>query len=475
MIRRSERYLDGFFRFFASADGQGRFRYIEGLHVVRFAFVFESEEVGMHRRFLCVGFVIGCSFGLAVLGSAGGLGAGPPEPVLLWPDGAPGAVGEEDADRPSIRIYRPENPNGAAIVICPGGGYRVLAMDHEGHQIARWLNTIGVTGVVLKYRLAPRYRHPAPLTDVQRAIRYVRAHADELSLDADRTGVMGFSAGGHLASTVSTHFDDGAADADNPVERASCRPDFTILGYPVISLRKPFTHGGSVNNLLGENPDPQLVDSLSNETQVTARTPRAFLFHTGEDAAVPVENCLAYYRALVEHDIPAELHVYQNGVHGVGLGIADPVLFTWKDRLADWLQTNGILADVARVEVSGTVTLNGEPVKWGTITFEPQDVPQAPVAGDRIADGKYRIPALRGVAVGVNRVTVRTLGSIAPVPTLDDVVTLTGEGTVAGVVNFQAELDGINRLDLELVTEVLAPPPLTPRRDPDGLNPRIPR
>jgi acetyl esterase/lipase len=429
----------------------------------------------MHRRSPYVGFVIGYSFGLAFLAAAGELGAEPPEPVLLWPDGAPGAVGDEDADRPSIRIYQPEQPSGAAVVVCPGGGYRALATDHEGHQIALWLNTIGVTGVVLKYRLAPRYRHPAPLSDVQRALRYTRAHADELGLSADRIGVMGFSAGGHLAATVSTHFDDGDADADDPVERASTRPDFTILGYPVISLREPFTHGGSVNNLLGDTPDPQLVESLSNETQVTARTPPAFLFHTGEDAAVPVENSLAYYRALVEHDVPAELHVYQNGPHGVGLGIADPVLFTWKDRLADWLQTNNFLAGAGRVEVSGTVTLNGEPIKWGTITFEPADAPQAPVAGDRIADGKYKIPAARGVALGVNRVTVRTLGSIAPVPTLDDVVTLTGKGTAAGVVSYKAEWGQSKRLDLELVTEILAPPPLTPARDPDGLPRRIPR
>ncbi|MGE4002882.1 MAG: alpha/beta hydrolase, partial [Planctomycetaceae bacterium] len=338
----------------------------------------------------------------AVIAAASPLMAEPPVPVMLWPEGAPGAVGDEETDRPSIRIYSAEQPNGAAIVVCPGGGYAHLAMDHEGHQIAQWLNSIGVTAAVLKYRLGPRYHHPAPLTDAQRAIRYVRSHADELQVAPRRIGVMGFSAGGHLASTVSTHFDEGEAAADDPIDRSSCRPDFTVLGYPVISFREPFTHTGSRKNLLGENPDPQLVESLSNETQVTEETPPAFLFHTAEDTAVPVDNSLAYFRALRSNNVPAELHVYQNGPHGVGLGVADPVLFTWKDRLADWLQTNGFLADVVRAEVTGEVTLNGEPLQWGTITFKPAEFHDAPIAGDRIAGGKFKVPVSRGVVVGIN-------------------------------------------------------------------------
>ena len=163
-----------------------------------------------------------------------------PEPILLWPDGAPGAKGDEDVDKPTIRLYRPDEPNGAAVLICPGGGYGALATDHEGHQLAVWYNKIGVTAAVLKYRLGKRYQHPAPLNDAQRGLRYLRAHADELGLSSDRIGVMGFSAGGHLASTLSTHYDAGDTTADDPLERVSCRPDFTVLGYPVISFTADF-------------------------------------------------------------------------------------------------------------------------------------------------------------------------------------------------------------------------------------------
>ncbi len=410
--------------------------------------------------------IIACAaFGLTVAGPPRHAVAQPPEPILLWPDGAPGAVGDEDVDRPSIRIYRPDEPNGCAVVICPGGGYGGLAFDHEGHQIARWFNTIGVTGVVLKYRLGQRYRHPAPLSDVQRAIRDVRMNAEAMHVAIDRIGVMGFSAGGHLASTVSTHFDDGDPDALDPVDRVSCRPDFSILCYPVISFKEEFTHQGSRKNLLGDDPDPALVESLSNETQVTAQTPPTFLFHTAEDTGVPPQNSLVYYAALLKHGVPAELHIYQNGPHGVGLGIADPVLFTWKDRLADWLQTNGFLQHVQRAEVTGNVTLNGEPLAWGTITLEPLNRAQAPVAGDRISNGKFKIPAQRGATVGINHVTVHTLGRIAPAPTISDITPLTGEGTLPGDVTFEIK-PGTNVLDLELETEALPGAPTSTERMP---------
>jgi acetyl esterase/lipase len=376
------------------------------------------------------------------------LAAGP-EPVLLWPDGAPGAVGTDDADRPEVRIYPPESSrNGACVVICPGGGYGVLATDHEGHQIAGWLNTIGVTGVVLKYRLGPRYRHPAPLQDVQRAMRYVRAHADDLQIDADRVGVMGFSAGGHLASTISTHFDNGDPDSSDPIERESCRPDFAILAYPVISFTAKFAHLGSARNLLGDNPDPELLKSLSNETQVTAETPPTFLFHTSEDDGVPVKNSLAYFQALIEHGVPAELHVYQMGPHGVGLGVGDPVLYTWKDRLADWLQTNGFLADVERADVSGNITVAGEPLRWGTITFLPQRPDQAPVAWARVSGGKYSVP--HGVVVEDNLVVIRNLGTIEPRPTLEDVVVVSPGGVEHPALTVRVSSDGKNQFDFDL-------------------------
>lgn len=259
---------------------------------------------------------------------------------LLWPDGAPGALGTEASDRPSLTVYSPEadKANGTAVVVCPGGGYGHLATGHEGHEIGEWFKARGIAAFVLRYRIAPRYRHPAPISDAQRAIRLVRARAAEWNVKPNRIGIMGFSAGGHLASTAGTHFDDGQPDAPDPIDRQSCRPDFLILCYPVVSLNSPFTHVGSRQNLLGNDPDPQLVASLSNETQVGPRTPPTFLFHTNEDAPVPPENSVAFYLALRKAKVPAELHIYERGPHGVGLAKSDPVLATWPDRLADWLK-----------------------------------------------------------------------------------------------------------------------------------------
>ncbi len=268
-----------------------------------------------------------------------------PNPVLLWPDGAPGAIGKEDADQPSLLIHLPAatKATGTGVVVCPGGGYGHLAMDHEGRQIAEWLNSLGVAAFVLKYRLGPRYRHPAPLQDAQRALRYVRLHAKDFRLLGDRIGIWGFSAGGHLASTAGTHFDAGNASATDTIERMSSRPDFMILAYPVISFSAEYTHVGSRNNLLGEKPDPKLVESLSNEKQVTPQTPPTFLFHTDEDIGVPAENSVAFYLALRKAGVPAEIHIYQRGKHGVGLAGTDPILAAWAGRLADWLKLRGLL------------------------------------------------------------------------------------------------------------------------------------
>src|SRR5690606_1150828 len=177
----------------------------------------------------------------------------------------------------------------------------------------------------------------------------------------------------HLASTLSTHYDAGEPQSDDPIERISCRPDFTVLGYPVISLSAEYAHGGSARNLLGDSPDPGLLKSLSNETQVTADTPPAFLFQTNEDKGVPAENALHYVLALRKHGVPCELHLYQNGPHGVGMGVGDPVLASWMDRLHDWLKTNAFLTDTPRTAVSGAVTVDGEPLRWGTITFLPEE------------------------------------------------------------------------------------------------------
>jgi acetyl esterase/lipase len=274
------------------------------------------------------------------------LAGSPPVLIPLWPNGAPGAVGHDEADKPSLTMYMPsaDKANGTAVVICPGGGYGFLAMDHEGRQVAEWFNKHGVTAFVLKYRIAPRYHHPAPLEDAQRALRLVRARAGEWKVDPHRIGIMGFSAGGHLASTAGTHFDSGKADAEDPIDRVSCRPDFMILCYPVISFTDPSTHVGSRNNLLGKKPDPNLVENLSNEKQVTAQTPPTFLFHTNEDKGVPAENSVLFYLALRRAGVPAELHIYEKGQHGVGLAPNIPVLSSWPERLEGWLRVRGLLA-----------------------------------------------------------------------------------------------------------------------------------
>jgi acetyl esterase/lipase len=350
-----------------------------------------------------------------------------PEPVTLWTSGAPGALGTDDADQPSIRVYPAAgNHTGAAVLVCPGGGYGVLAYDHEGHQVAKWFNSIGVSAAVLKYRLGPKYHHPAPLNDAQRGLRYLRANAAQLGIDPHRIGVMGFSAGGHLASTLSTHFDAGQADAADPIDRVSCRPDFSILCYPVISIGSDYGHKGSLKNLLGENPDPELVKSLNNETQVTAETPPTFLFHTAEDAGVKVQNALVYYTALMEKGVKAELHVYQNGPHGVGLAPGDPVLSTWKERLHDWLRTNGFLSAAPRAAVKGEIKLNGEPLRWGMIALFPDrggngvEEDKLPIAFAMVSRGKFDIPASRGAPLGPCRVQVVTLGDVQPLPTIEN-------------------------------------------------------
>lgn len=269
-----------------------------------------------------------------------------PQPQPLYAGAAPGAVGTDPKDIPEITVY--PAPAGSttrtAVVVFPGGGYVNLAMNHEGRDIASWLNARGVTAFVLKYRLAPRYRHPSMLQDAQRAVRTARSLAEKLGYDQNRVGIWGFSAGGHLASTASTHFDAGNPSASDPIERHSSRPDFAVLCYPVISFDDAIAHSGSKRNLLGENPDPKLVENLSNEKQVTAQTPPTFLFHTGDDPGVPVENSIHYYLALRKHKVPAELHVYQHGRHGVGLAPFDPILSTWPARLEAWLRFHGWLS-----------------------------------------------------------------------------------------------------------------------------------
>jgi PelA/Pel-15E family pectate lyase len=262
--------------------------------------------------------------------------------LLLWPDGAPGALGTGPEDKPKLTVYRApvDAANGAAVVVCPGGGYRTLASDHEGRQVAEWLNGLGLSAFVLQYRVGPRYRNPAPLQDAQQALRLVRSRAAEFGVDPARVGIMGFSAGGHLAATTGTDFEEGA------------RPDFMILAYPVISFAASFAHKGSVQYLLGDAPEPKLLAELSVERRVSSRTPPTFLFHTTDDASVSVENSLAFFQALHAAGVSAELHVFPHGRHGVGLAPDDPVLSQWPKLCAAWLQAMGFTAPAPRPSAS---------------------------------------------------------------------------------------------------------------------------
>jgi acetyl esterase/lipase len=249
-----------------------------------------------------------------------------------------------NVQKPDMAVFLPskKNATGEAVVICPGGGYRILAYDWEGSDIARWLNSKGIAAFVLKYRL-PGSRsnivpHKSPLMDAQRAMRMVRSSAEQWNVDPGRIGVMGFSAGGHLASTLSTHFDAGDPSSPDPVERVSCRPDFSVLVYPVISFNSTFTHSGSRQALLGDDPPGELVEYYSNETQVTPETPPAILIHSGDDTSVPVENSIRYFEALRANRIPAELHIYPYGGHGFSLAIGKGHLSTWPDRVIEWIR-----------------------------------------------------------------------------------------------------------------------------------------
>jgi acetyl esterase/lipase len=266
-----------------------------------------------------------------------------PETIPLWADRVPGALGSEDTDRPTLTVYRPRQASGASIVIAPGGGYGALAMNHEGRQVANVLNAAGLTAFVLKYRLGPRYRHPIELGDAQRAIRLVRARAQDFGIVPDRIGMMGFSAGGHLASAAATHFDGGKADAADPVDRVSSRPDFLVLAYPVISFDPAIAHAGSIRNLLGDRPDSKLLEDLSTDLRVTPETPPTFLFHTNADTGVVAENSVRFYLALRRAKVPAELHIFENGPHGVGLALGDPALGAWPTLLTTWLRGRGLL------------------------------------------------------------------------------------------------------------------------------------
>lgn len=280
--------------------------------------------------------------------------------IPLWPEGIvdnPVAQEEETHDysngiqwienvqEPTLEVFLPakRNATGKAVVICPGGGYAGLAYDWEGIEIAKWLNAKGIVGLVLKNRLPDADSFPlsttAPLQDVQRAIRLARQHAEEWHISSDKVGVMGFSAGGHLASTLSTHYDKNYQSIPSAIDTISARPDFSILIYPVITMNPNYTHGGSRKNLIGSNPSEELVSLYSNELQVNGQTPPTFLVHSTDDKAVPVKNSLLFYEALEKAGVPAEMHIYPSGGHGFALGINGGHEQTWIHRLEEWLES----------------------------------------------------------------------------------------------------------------------------------------
>ncbi len=258
--------------------------------------------------------------------------------IELWPFGAPGALSEEEIDKPHLDFYAPQKPNGGAVIVCPGGGYGFLALDHEGAQIAQWLNDRGFAAFVLHYRIAPRYKHPIPLLDAQRALRVVRNRAEEWNIESDKIGIWGFSAGGHLAACCATLFDEGQRRASDLIDTVSCRPSFCVLAYPVVSMRESWMHEGSRDNLIGANASEELALKMSPEANVSPETPPTFLFHTADDDVVPSQNSVAFYLALREQNVPAELHIYERGAHGVGLALDDATLASWTRRLHFWLR-----------------------------------------------------------------------------------------------------------------------------------------
>ena len=336
----------------------------------------------------------------------------------LWPRGKTPYAKPIDAETgsPLLNLYPTKgqkNHNRAAVVICPGGGYGGLARDHEGHQIAQWYNQRGVSAFVLYYRLGTEGHHfPTQLADMQRAVRLVRSEAGVYDIDPDRIAVMGFSAGGHLASMAATMFDEKAYPSSDEVDQVSARPDFAVLCYPVISMEKGVTHAGSRKNLLGPDAaqDEEKARHVSTDLRVTDQTPPTFIFLTNADTAVPAENSIRFFLALRKHKVPAELHIYQNGPHGVGLFLGDPILGTWSRHLDDWLKTNSFYRPKPmRAAVAGTVSLNGQPVSWGSLSFLPPDEFQ-PTVTIRVRNGKFAANKKEGPLLGP--ATIRFEGSI---------------------------------------------------------------
>ena len=289
--------------------------------------------------------LFGCVF-LSFLSSLA-IGADPQTMNLkLWEAGAPGALGSDAKDIPIAMVHLPaSNVPTAALIVCPGGGYGGLAMGHEGTEIAKWATNAGMAAIICDYRHRGKgYGHPAPLQDAQRTIRLVRANAQQWNIDPNRVGILGFSAGGHLVSTVLTKFDLGDANASDPIDQQSCRPDFGVMAYPVVLFGHPRGHRGSEVNLLGPKATKEELQAFQSDLNVTKDTPPTFIFHTQEDKGVPPENALAFYSAMVKHGVPGELHIFEKGPHGVGLGKNIEATRDWSNALLRWLAARKVIS-----------------------------------------------------------------------------------------------------------------------------------
>lgn len=368
-----------------------------------------------------------------------------PPKLPLWPNGAPGAKGNTPKDQPWVDVWLApqDKANGAAFVVAPGGGYGGLAADHEGVQVAKFMNSLGVSAFVLHYRLGSAgYHYPIELMDVQRAIRLVRSKAGEYAIDPQRIGIVGFSAGGHLTSMAATLFDEKPAGmTDDAVDQLSARPDVACPTYPVISMIDDYGHKGSRKNLLGPADNDELARQVSTHLRVTEKTPPIFIFQTDDDTVVPAENAVNFYLACRKHKVPAELHIYKPGPHGVGLMQGDPVLGTWPGHLAAWLRNQGFFSTAKRTAINGKVTINGKPVSWGAIAFQNED-PHAPRPTARVMRGSFKLDAAGGPTLGKHRLTVTY--SAADVPGLD-----TPDGTAQATTELEVK-DGGGEVLLEL-------------------------
>jgi acetyl esterase/lipase len=369
--------------------------------------------------------------------------AAEPEKWLLWPQGAPMAKGTTDKDQPFVYVWPAAKgkATGAAFVVCPGGGYGGLAADHEGRQLAMFFNSIGVSAYVLHYRLGSAgYHYPVQLMDVQRAIRLVRSKAASQAVDPERVGIIGFSAGGHLTSMAATLFGESPAEmTHDEVDALSARPTVAAPTYPVISMSDDFGHLGSRKNLLGPKwQDIELSKKVSTHLQVTAKTPPCFIFQTNADTAVPAENAVQFYLALRRHHVPAEMHIFQDGPHGVGLMQGDPVLGSWPQQLAAWLRNQGFLFPGKRVGVKGSAKVKGSNISWGGVAFNGENA-AAPRPTARIMHGKFQLDAAQGLAPGRYKATV-TYSSV-DVPGLE-----TADGTAQG----EATVDVVEGQDLAI-------------------------